>query len=110
MSPQSVKGLPKEKRFYVNSWGRAKKEIVMDRVGAKAPARFLCITEQYSFPEIIEIRHAKADSFQDFSFIITAFNITVRPRNIHGVQYLLKPISVCSDTIIKLRHLHHFDR
>ena len=34
------------KRFYVKSWGRDKKQVVIDRVGATAPARFLCMTKQ----------------------------------------------------------------
>ena len=32
-------------RFYVNSWGGAKNEIIIGRVGAKAPVRFLLIIE-----------------------------------------------------------------
>ena len=47
--------------FYVNSWGRAKKEIALNRVGAEAPARFLCIAEEDSFSEIREVTHTKAN-------------------------------------------------
>ena len=61
-------------RFYVNSWGRAKKEQVSDRVGARAPARFLCITEEDSLSEISEVTHAEANSLQHFCFVIAAFN------------------------------------
>ena len=96
--------------FYVNSWGRAKNVIVMDRVGAKVPARFLCITEENSLSEIAEVTHTETYSFQDLRFIIAAFNISVRPGNIHRVKNFLKPITVCFDTIVELRHLHHFDR
>ena len=64
-------------RFYVNSWGRAKKKIVLDRVGAKAPARFLCITEENSLSEIIEVSHTKTNPFQNLRLIITAFNVTI---------------------------------
>ena len=47
-------------RFYVNSWGRAKIEQFSDRVGAKAPARFLCITEEDSLSKITEVTHTEA--------------------------------------------------
>ena len=97
-------------RFYVNSWGRAKNEIGIDRVGAKAPTRFLCITEENSFSKIIEITHSETNPFQDLRFIVAAFNIAVRPWNIHGVEDFLKPITICFDTIIEFGHLHHFDR
>ena len=89
-------------RFYVNSWGRAKNEIVTDRVGAKAPARLLCITKENSFSEVIEITHSERNSFQDLSFVVTAFNIAIRPWNIHGVENFLKPITISFDTIIEL--------
>ena len=57
----------------------------MDRVGAKAPARFLSITEENSLSEIVEVTHTEANPFQDFSFVIATFNISIRPGNIHGV-------------------------
>ena len=82
----------------------------MDRVGAKAPARFLRITEEDSLSEIIEVTHTETNSFQDLGFVVAAFDIAVRPGDIHGVENFLKPITICFDTIVKLRHLHHFDR
>ena len=82
----------------------------MDRVGAKAPARFLRITEEDSLSEIIEVTHTETNSFQDLGFVVAAFYISVRPGNIHGVEDFLKPITIRIDTIIELRHLHYFDR
>ena len=82
----------------------------MDRVGVKAPARFLRITEEDSLSEIIEVTHTETNSFQDLGFVVAAFDISVRPRNIHSVEYFLKPITICFDTIIELQHLHPFDR
>ena len=61
-------------RFYVNSWGRDKTQIkwvVSERIG---PARFSCMAEQDSFPEIGEIPHAKADALQNLCFVVAAFN------------------------------------
>ena len=66
-----------EKRLYVNSWGRDKKEIIASRVGVKAPARFLSIAEEDSVSEIAEVTHPKADPFQDFGLVVAAFNKTV---------------------------------
>ena len=82
----------------------------MDRVGAKAPARFLCIAEENSLSEIVKVSHAKADTLQDFGFVVTTLNITIRPGNIHGVQYFLEPVAVGCDAILELRHFHHFYR
>ena len=82
----------------------------MDRVGAKAPARFLSITEENSLSEIVEVSHTKTNTLQDLSFVIAAFNITVRPGNIHRVQYFLEPVAVGCDAILELWYLHHFYR
>ena len=65
------------KWFYVNSWGRAKIEQFSDRVGAKASARFLCITEEDSLSEISEVTHTEANPLQHFCFVIAAFNEAV---------------------------------
>lgn len=62
------------KRFYVNSWGREKKQIIAIRVGVKAPARILCMAEEDSVSEIAEVTHSKAYPFQGFGFIIASFN------------------------------------
>ena len=70
-------------RFYVNSWGRAQNEKAKDRVGARAPARFLCIAEKDSLSKIIEVSHTKTNPFQNLRLIITAFNVTIRPGHIH---------------------------
>ena len=64
-------------RLYVNSWGRGKKGKIESRVGEKAPARFLSIAEEDSVSEIAEVTHPVADSLQDFSFVVAAFNKTV---------------------------------
>ena len=60
--------------FYVNSWGRDKKQIIASRVGVKTPARFLCIAGENSISEIAEVTHSEADSLQDFGLVIAAFN------------------------------------
>ena len=52
-----------DKRLYVNSWGRDKKEIIASRVGVKASARFLCTAEEDSVSEITEVTHPEADPF-----------------------------------------------
>ena len=67
----------------------------------KAPARFLCITEENSLSEIVEVSHTKTNTFQDFGFVIAAFNITIRPWNIHRVQYFLEPVAIGSDAILE---------
>ena len=72
-------------RFYVNSWGRAKREKEMNRAGAKAPARFLCMTKEDAFSEIVEVTHAVADTFKNLSFVVAAFDEAVGPRYIHRV-------------------------
>ena len=66
-------GLDK-KRFYVNSWGRDKKEIIASRVGVKAPARFLCTAEEDSVSEIAEVTHPEANPLQDFGLVVAALN------------------------------------
>ena len=63
--------------FYVNSWGRDKTQIIGSRVGVKAPARFLCMAEEDSVSKITEITHPEADAFQDFGFVVAAFNKAV---------------------------------
>ncbi len=68
---------------------------MLDRVGASAPARFLCITEKYSLSEIRKVSHTIGNSFQYFGFVVAAFNISVCPGNIHCVDNLLKPVVVC---------------
>ena len=60
--------------FYVNSWGREKKQIIAIRVGVKAPARILCMAEEDPVSEIAEVTHSKAYPFQGFGFIIASFN------------------------------------
>ena len=60
--------------FYVNSWGREKKQIIAIRVGVKAPARFLCTAEEDSVSEITEVRYPEADPLQDFGLVVAALN------------------------------------
>ena len=68
------RGFPSEKRFYVNSWGREKKQIIAIRVGVKAPARILCMAEEDSVSEIAEVTHSKADPLQGFGLVVAALN------------------------------------
>ena len=53
------------------------KTKIGSRVGAKASARFLCTAEEDSVSEIAEVTHSKTDSFQDFGFVVAAFNKAV---------------------------------
>ena len=61
-------------RFYVNSWGRAKTQIIASRVGGESPARFLCTAEEDSVSEITEVRYPEADPLQDFGLVVAALN------------------------------------
>ena len=97
-----------ENGLYVNSWGRDKKEIIVSRVGVKAPARFSCMAEEDSVSEIAEITHPKADPFQDFGLVVAAFNKAIRPWDIHRVEDLVKPVAVCVCTIVELGQIHDF--
>ena len=47
------------------------------RVGAKAPARFLCITEENSFSEIREATHTETNPLQYFCLVVAALNKTI---------------------------------
>ena len=76
-SPRALAGCVAFFRLYVNSWGRGKKQKIASRVGAKAPARFLCMAEENSVSEIAEVTHPEADSLQDFSFVIAALNKSI---------------------------------
>ena len=61
-------------RFYVNSWGRDKTQIIASRVGGESPARFLCTVEEDSVSEITEVRYPEADPLQDFGLVVAALN------------------------------------
>ena len=61
-------------RFYVNSWGRDKTQIIASRVGGESPARFLCTAEEDSVSEITEVTYPEADPFQDFGLVVAALN------------------------------------
>ena len=96
-------GLPQNTRFaavpftlwlYVNSWGRGKKGKIESRVGEKAPARFLSIAEEDSVSEIAEVTHSEADPFQNFGLLIAAFSKPIRPRDIHRIEDLVKPVAI----------------
>ena len=52
----------------------------------RAPARFLCITEQNSFPEIGEVPHSVAYSFQNLGLVVAALYKAVCPGDVHGVE------------------------
>ena len=82
----------------------------MDRVGARAPARFLCITEENSFSKMIEIAHTVASALEDLSFVVAAFYIAISPRDIHRVQDLLEPVMVSFGTVLELSQFHQFNR
>ena len=75
----------------------------MDRVGAIAPARFLCIAKQDSFSEIIEVSHTVAGAFEDFGFVVTSLNEAICPRDIQGVDNLIKPVVIGFGTVVELR-------
>ena len=66
--------LPAALRFYVNSWGRDKTQIIASRVGGESPARFLCTAEEDSVSEITEVRYPEADPLQDFGLVVAALN------------------------------------
>lgn len=55
--------------------GRIK--IITGRVGAKIPARFLCMAVEDPVSEIAEIAHPKADALQDFCPVVAALNEAV---------------------------------
>ena len=61
-------------RFYVNSWGRDKTQIIASRVGVESPARFLCTAEEDSVSEITEVTYPEADPLQDFGLVVAALN------------------------------------
>ena len=63
-----------QKRFYVNSWGRDKTQIIASRVGVESPARFLCTAEEDSVSEITEVTYPEADPLQDFGLVVAALN------------------------------------
>lgn len=50
--------------------------------------------------------HTEANSFQDFGLVIAALNIAIRPGDIHGVQDLVKPVSVGIEASPEFLHLH----
>lgn len=75
--PQGKPGkvsLAGRKRFYVNSWGRDKTQIIASRVGVESPARFLCTAEEDSVSEITEVTYPEADPLQDFGLVVAALN------------------------------------
>lgn len=57
----------------------------MDRVEAVAPARFSCIAEEDSFPEVVEATHTVSHPLKDLGFIVAAFIIAVCPGDVHSV-------------------------
>ncbi len=67
------------------------------------------MTMQYSAFEISEVTHTKASPLEYFGFIVAALNEAVCPRAIHGIQYLMKPITVCSCAVAELRQIHYLD-
>ena len=84
--------------------------MIKDRVGVNAPARFLCIAVEDSFPEVLDVTNAEADSFQDLDFVVAALDEAVRPRDIKSVQDLLEPIVTGSCTVLELRQVRAFHR
>ena len=66
------------------------------------------MAEENSVFEIAEVTHPEADSLQDFSFVVAAFNKAVRPRDIHRVEDFFEPVVICFCTIVKLRKIHDF--
>ena len=75
-----------------------------------APTRFLRVAEKDPLSEVVEITHTETDPFQDLGFIVTAFDVSVRPRNIHRIKYLLMPVMIGLSTIMELWQIHHLNR
>ena len=94
--------------LYVNSWGRDKKEMIWKACRRGISGTLLCMAEKDSVSEIAEVTHTGANPFQDFGFVITAFNKAVRPRDIHRIQDLVEPVAICLCAVMELRQLHDF--
>ena len=86
--------------------GRIK--IITGRVGARVPARFLSIAEEDSVSEIAEVTHSETDALQNFGFVVAAFNKAIRPWEIHRIEDLVEPVTVCVCTIVELGQNHDF--
>ena len=82
----------------------------MDRVGAIAPARFLCIAKQDSFSEVIEVSHTVAGTFKNFGFVVTTLNEAICPRDFQGVNNLMEPVVVGFGAVMELRQIHDLNR
>lgn len=98
-----------DERLSVNSWGSIKNIKNASR-GKQLWLAALCRGKQDSFALSFEIWNTVRNALQDFSFIVTAFSETVRPRNIHGIQYLLKPVMVGGSASREFRELHNLYR
>lgn len=57
-------------RFYVNSWGRAKNEIVLNRVGEKSPARFYVLQNRILFLKLRKLRIPKQTRFSTLVLLL----------------------------------------
>ena len=74
----------------------------------KAPTRFLCVAEEDSVSEILEIPHTEANALQDLGLVVAAFRISIRPRDIHRIEDLVRPVVKGVDTAPKFREIHRF--
>lgn len=65
--------MKKYKLFYVNRWGRDKKEKLLSRVGADCdravPTRFFSMAEENSITEITEVTRSMAGILSFFSAV-----------------------------------------
>ena len=59
---------------------------------------------------MIKVAHTVGHPLDDLGFVVTAFNVAICPRDIHGVKNLLEPVAVSFGAISKLRNIHHFNR
>ena len=63
-------------RLYVNSWGRSKKQKSQS-CRSESSGTILCMAEENPVSEIAEVAHSKANSFQDFRFVVAALNKSI---------------------------------
>ena len=95
--------------LYVNSWGRAKKDMKnVDVIEQSMAFTFSGGTVEDSVSEPIKITNAKADTFENFCFIVAAFGIPIGIRDVKRIEDFLEPVAVGSDTGGKLRNLLKF--
>ena len=58
----------------------------------------------------MKVTHAVASAFEDFGFIVAAFNKTICPWDFHGVNDLMKPVVVGFGAVMELWKIHNLNR